>query len=325
MMSLQPQRFGVVGGGVIGLSTAILALRRGHAVTLYSDTLPLETTSAKAAASFKPHEVASNDLTHTMLTRAWSHFDQLAGHPGAPCGVRRHTHWEASSSQLLPQAYLSIMPDLKTAQFPDVPGGYRYGRSYTTFFIDIPLYLPWLYGELKRLGGQLVHLPRRYEDLEELARLPHDVVFNCTGLGARQLCKDDKVYAIRGQIAIIGPQPDMDWSISADGFYVYPRSTDTVIGGTAEPHNYSETNDHIALSLLLRANRRIIKDLDDSMLIRSASGLRPYREDSVRIEPEAVGGRRIIHQYGHGGAGITLSWGSAEVALDLASGSGTQP
>lgn len=314
------QSLGVVGAGVIGLSTAVLALRRGHAVTLYADALPLETTSAKAAASFKPHEVVLNDLALDMLARAWTHFDELAANPGAACGVRRHKHWEASSSPLPAQTYLTVMEDLETHVAPDVPGGYRYGRSYTTFFIDIPVYLPWLHGEFTRLGGQLVHLSRRYDALAELAGLSHDVVFNCTGLGARLLCQDVSVYPIKGQTAIVGPRVDMDWSISGDGFYVYPRSTDTVIGGTAEYHNYSETNDWIALSLLVRANRRVLPDLKESSIVRSAAGLRPYREHSVRVELQNVAGRRIVHHYGHGGAGITLSWGSAELALELALG-----
>src|SRR4249919_2148381 len=104
-MTSQAERLGVVGAGVIGLSTAVLAQRRGHSVTLYADSLPLETTSAKAAASFKPHEVVLNDLAQTMLTRAWSYFAELADGPGRRCGVWRHTHWEASSSPLLDEPY----------------------------------------------------------------------------------------------------------------------------------------------------------------------------------------------------------------------------
>jgi D-amino-acid oxidase len=154
--------------------------------------------------------------------------------------------------------------------------------------------------------------------LEELAALDHDLVFNCTGLGSRELCKDDSVYAIKGQVALVGPRPEMDWSISADGFYVYPRSSDTVIGGTTERHVYTETTDPSALSLLVRANRRILPDLEESSIVRSVAGLRPFREKGVRVEREIVSERPIVHNYGHGGAGVTLCWGSAERALELA-------
>jgi D-amino-acid oxidase len=317
-MSPRAERIGVVGAGVIGLSTAVLAQRRGHCVTVYTDSPPMQTTSAKAAASFKPHEVVFNELARTMLVRAWSHFDRLANDPAAHCGVRRHTHWEASSARLPDKPYLSVVENLEALEWPNVPGGYAFGLRYTTFFVDMPIYLPWLAAEFARNGGEIVFLSHRFHALEDLGRLPHQVIFNCTGLGARLLCDDANVYPIKGQVAIAGPQPHMDWSISADGFYVYPRSTDTVIGGTAEHHVDSETADRIALSLLVRANRRILPHLSDASILRSAVGLRPYRDGTIRVEAETVGDRRIVHNYGHGGAGITLSWGSAELALDLA-------
>lgn len=317
-MSAQAERLGVVGAGIIGLSTAVLAQQRGHAVTLYTDIPALETTSAKAAASFKPHEVVLNELAQTMLVRAWDHFDRLSSEPGRQCGVWRHTHWEASSAPLADQPYLSVVENLETFEGPNVPGGYAYGRRYTTFFMDMAVYLPWLASQFMRNGGEMVLLPRRFECLTELGQLPHQVIFNCTGYGSRRLCDDTSVYPIKGQVAIVGPQPQLDWSISADGFYVYPRSTDTVIGGTAERHVDTETNDQIALSMLMRANRRILPHLTDASILRSAAGLRPYREHSVRVAAETVGDRRIVHNYGHGGGGITLSWGSAESALDIA-------
>jgi D-amino-acid oxidase len=314
----QAERIGVVGAGVIGLSTAVLAQGRGRGVTLYTDSPPMETTSAKAAASFKPHEVVLNELAHSMLVRAWSYFDQLANDPGTQCGVRLHTHWEASSARLPDKPYLSVVKNVEALEWPKVPGGYAFGLRYTTFFVDMAVYLPWLAAEFARNGGEIVFLPRRFQALDELGRLPHQVIINCTGLGARLLCSDTNVYPIKGQVAIVGAQPDMDWSISADGFYVYPRSTDTVIGGTTEHHVDTETTDRTALSLLVRANRRILPHLSDASILRSAAGLRPFRDQTIRVEAETVGDRRIVHNYGHGGAGITLSWGSAELALDVA-------
>jgi D-amino-acid oxidase len=250
------------------------------------------------------------------LERSRPHFAGLADKGG--CGVRRHTHWEAASTpQVLPD-YLQTMPDLEMHEFPDVPGGYAYGRSFTTFLIDMPLYIAWLHEQIRRAGGEFVYLPNRLRDLDDLARLPHERLFNCTGLGARELCNDPTVYPIRGQLAIVAPQPQLTWSISADGFYVYPRSRDTVIGGTSEPHVWDETADLTVASLLLRAGRRILPELTDASLLRITAGLRPFRQDSIRIETEIVKDRVIVHNYGHGGAGITLSWGSAELALELA-------
>ncbi len=227
-------------------------------VTVYTDAPPAETTSAKAAASFKPHEVAYNDLAHDLLVRAWTHFDRLSREAGDACGVRRQTHWEASSLPKEKQPYFSVVEDVQLLERPHVPGGYAYGWRYTTFFIDTSVYLPWLLGQLSRKGGEVVYLRERLDRMEDLIQLPHPTIFNCTGLGARSLCNDANVYPIKGQIAVVAPEPAMDWSISADGFYVYPRRADTIIGGTTEPHVYTETVDRAALGLLIRAGRRIL-------------------------------------------------------------------
>jgi D-amino-acid oxidase len=109
----------------------------------------------------------------------------------------------------------------------------------------------------------------------------------------------------------------MDWSISADGFYIYPRANDTALGGTCEYHIDNELVDNVAIHLIIRGNKRILPHLDLDSVRGSYAGLRPYREGGVRLEAEEVGNKKVIHNYGHGGSGITLSWGSAKLALDL--------
>lgn len=52
-------------------------------------------------------------------------------------------------------------------------------------------------------------------------------------------------------------------------------------------------------------------------IIREVVGLRPYRSEGFVVDAERVGNKLLIHNYGHGGAGITLSWGTASLALDL--------
>lgn len=61
-------------------------------------------------------------------------------------------------------------------------------------------------------------------------------------------------------------------------------------------------------------------EVDRSRLVRSTVGLRPYRNSGFRLEAERLDGKQLIHCYGHGGGGITLSWGTANIAVGLLSG-----
>src|SRR5438045_8105444 len=52
-------------------------------------------------------------------------------------------------------------------------------------------------------------------------------------------------------------------------------------------------------------------------IIREVVGLRPYRSEGFVVDAERVGEKLLVHNYGHGGAGITLSWGTASLAVAL--------
>jgi D-amino-acid oxidase len=64
-------------------------------------------------------------------------------------------------------------------------------------------------------------------------------------------------------------------------------------------------------------NRLAAPNLADDQVLRTVAGIRPYRKGGVRLEREVVGNKTVIHNYGHGGAGFTLSWGSAQAAIEL--------
>lgn len=132
----KPERVAVIGAGVIGLSTALLAQDAGYDVSIYADKPPTETTSMKAAASFKPHEVVYNDLAHRMVELSWDDFEKLVREQDAGLtGVRKHTHWEAASTPKEPPPYLVVMENLEFHEKPDVPGGYSFGLKYSTFLL----------------------------------------------------------------------------------------------------------------------------------------------------------------------------------------------
>lgn len=312
------QKVAVIGAGVIGLSTAILAQEAGYNVTIYSDKQTTETTSMKAAASFKPHEVVYNELAHRMVELSWDEFEKIERSENyLTTGVRKHTHWEASSTPKDLADYLVVMEDFEVHERPNVPGGYAFGWKYKTFFVDTPIYLNWLTKKFQANDGRLVLLAEKFKNQEQFQEIPADIIFNCTGLGAKELMNDENIHPIKGQIAVVDPVPNMDWSISADGFYVYPRLKDTVLGGTTEWGVESENVENGAIHLIIRGNKRILPKLSIDDVKHSYAGLRPYREGTIRVEAEEIDSKRVIHNYGHGGSGITMSWGSAKIALNL--------
>jgi D-amino-acid oxidase len=57
--------------------------------------------------------------------------------------------------------------------------------------------------------------------------------------------------------------------------------------------------------------------VDESRIVRTVAGLRPYRASGFVVRRETLGDKALVHNYGHGGAGITLSWGSSRLAADV--------
>jgi D-amino-acid oxidase len=154
------------------------------------------------------------------------------------------------------------------------------------------------------------------------------VVVNCAGLGARFLAQDDALYPIRGQIVRVEPLPltriTLDEDKSHEVTYIVPRSTDCILGGTAQENDWSlEQNMDTAAAIIERC-AQLVPEVRDCKVIEHLVGLRPGRS-TVRLEAEPqAGGGLIVHNYGHGGAGITLSWGCAEEAASLVSSDGQE-
>lgn len=303
----------VIGAGIIGLTTAISAQEQLNAqVTIYTDKHPLQTTSAKAGASFKPHKVVYDTQAHTMAQLTGERYTTLTADPSS--GVRKHIHWEASSIKIPEPDYLDLMEDVDILT-QEIPGQYPFALRYRTFLIDTPKHLRWLISKFLTAGGQFNK--KEFETAQDLQNLPQDLIFNCTGLGSRKLFNDTDLIAVKGQIAVVNALPEMDWSISADGFYIYPRENETILGGTTEEGIDNEQADPGAIQLIVRGNQRVLSNLHPNQVIRSYAGIRPFRSSGIRVQAQENNRQRIIHHYGHGGSGYTLSWGSAQKAITL--------
>lgn len=152
-----------------------------------------------------------------------------------------------------------------------------------------------------------------------LASLPDgaEVVVDAAGLGARLLADDPSVQPVRGQVVHV-EQFGLDrWWLDGGGpTYVVPRTHDVVVGGTAEDGAWDRRPDpDVAQRILARATE-MVPALARARVLRHRVGLRPARPE-VRLEVETRGGARVVHCYGHGGAGVTLSWGCADEVAAL--------
>jgi D-amino-acid oxidase len=181
----------------------------------------------------------------------------------------------------------------------------------------MPRYLPFLLARLRELGGRI--LQREVRSLGEAWR-ESPVVVNCTGLGSRSLVGDDLLFPIRGEVLRVAPPPVagfiFDESEVRGIAYVISRATDCILGGTAEDGNASVVPDPVKGEQILARCSRLLPSGARFQVLEHKVGLRPGRP-TVRLEEERVGERRVIHNYGHGGAGVTLSWGCAEEVSKL--------
>lgn len=295
----------VVGAGVVGLSCAVRLLEAGHRVDVLARDLPLETTSAVAAALWYPYRALPQDRVTEWAGVSYVEFVGLSGDPET--GVRMLTGTEVFTSRQPDPWWRPAVPSLdrETA----LPAAYRDGWTFVAPVVEMPVYLSWLSTRVQELGGTITRM--------NLSALPGggDMVVNCAGLGSRLLGTDRSVVPVRGQVLYV-EQLGLDrwWLDSAGPTYIVPRSNDIVVGGTEEEGDWSRTpRPDTARDILARA-AQLEPALEKATVLRHKVGLRPVRP-AVRVERVDD----LVHCYGHGGAGVTLSWGTADEVAALVS------
>jgi D-amino-acid oxidase len=305
----------VLGCGVSGLSCGIRLLEAGHAVELRARELPPHTTSDVAAAVWYPYRAFPQERVTAWARRTFDVLCKLAGHPEAGIQVVRGV--ELFTAPPPDPWWAPCVPSLRAATAAELVPGYSHGYSFEAPIIEMPRYLPFLLARFRELGGRI--LQREVRSLDE-AWGEAGVVVNCTGLGARALVGDDSLFPIRGEVLRVAPPPVpgfiFDESEERGIAYVISRATDCILGGTAEDGNASLVPDPANAAAILARCRQLLPKGTHFQVLEHKVGLRPGRP-TVRLEEERFGAHRVIHNYGHGGAGVTLSWGCAEEVVGL--------
>ncbi len=301
----------VIGAGVIGLTTALALQRQGHRVRIFARDTRAATTSWVAGAVWYPFRVGPPDLAAKWAGRTarWQ-LDVAARVPEA--GVDLLTRYELADTPAEPWWFHAALDArLMRSDFP--------GRALAPFCwaftaprCEPSHFLPWLESQLPRIENVTV---TNFRDV------PGDMIVNCTGLGSRPLTGDTKLQAVFGQVVMVEPGsanmkvcPGDERDMEAI-FYAIPRRREIVLGGCAldcADDTPTTARDDVTKAVLERAR---LHKVSHGSVLRVASGLRPARP-TVRLEVDQAD-PRVVHNYGHGGAGYTLSWGCALEAAEL--------
>lgn len=308
----------VVGSGVNGLSCALRLRQAGYDAHVWTRDPPECTVSAVAAAIWHPYMVQPAGRVAAWGARSYVEFARLAREGGWGVAMR-------SGVELLPApagdpSWRHDAMIFRHAGAGDIPGPHGAAYLFDTPVIEMPVYLDRLVHELAALGGVIEQ--RAVETLDEPARAA-PIVINCTGLGAREVAGDATLFPIRGQVVRVANDGRFNRFLFDEHCpdavtYIIPRERDCVLGGTSEVGVDDLRVDRAQSRAIIERCAVHEPALRTARVVSEAVGLRPGRPE-VRLEAEpGPHGSLVIHNYGHGGAGVTLSIGCAEEVVALA-------
>ncbi|MEP6603163.1 MAG: FAD-dependent oxidoreductase [Spartobacteria bacterium] len=301
------QRVAIIGAGVSGLTSGIVLAEGGQRVSIFAHEIGPQTTSAAAGALWFPYDCEPHDEVIAWALETYNVLVDLARQSGT--GV-----------SLIELRTFSRKSEISIPEWARKLGAKSGGPSL--YIMNVPLtdttiYLDYLAKRFVQAGGE-IHAGVRFEKIEDVD-LAFAVVINCAGFGAKSLVHDVDLEPHRGQVAIVRKIDNLAHATVCDDaplMYALPRANDCLFGGTNE---ISEDR-HVDLATTARIVAecsRVLK-IDPPKVVAERVGIRPFRKSGVRVERGQLrDGRTVIHNYGHGGSGFTLSWGCANEAAKL--------
>ena len=304
----------VIGSGVIGLSSARCLQEAGFSVRILTREMPLNTTSVAAGAVWSGSALAGK-------SRGWAaaslrYFLPLTEQPGS--GVILQRMREVYAEAMPDPWYSDLLPAFDRVPASDLSAGLVDGYLMDVPMIAPPIYLQVLQDQFIAAGGVIEE--RNIDSLDEAAA-EADLLVNCSGIGARQLADDAAVYPMRGQTMLIdAPDIALGYMDNERVDHIFPRADGVLIGGVKLDGDWQRELDPAISADIIRRTSTIESSIAGATVRREFTGLRPGRAQ-VRLELEqrpSRSGPAVIHNYGHGSVGYTLSWGCAQTVTALA-------
>ena len=305
----------IIGAGVSGLTTALALLDAGipaAGIRVVAETPPEMTTSSCAGAIWGPYLSAEDPGTDEWGRYTRQRLAGLATEPGT--GVYLVPGVEAGRIVADPPSWALEVEDFHRLTAADLPDGFVSGWRYTVPVVDMPVYLAYLAKQLDQAGVAIGS-----GRVASLGRADAGTVVNCAGLGARRLVPDDSVRPVRGQLVVVdNPGIDEFFSEHTEDVpeltYLLPQGDHVVLGGSADDDRAERVADPAIAQRIVDRCVEIAPELRGARIRQYRVGVRPTRP-SIRVERDG----NVVHNYGHGGSGVSLSWGCArEVAAIVA-------
>ena len=299
-------RIAIVGAGVSGLTCGVVLAEQGYETHLFAAEPPDQTTSAVAAAMWFPYDAEPADRVIPWALESYEVFRALSRDPGTGVSMIQLRQFCRSGELPIPSWSEAFNARSET----------RSEFVMTVPLSDSSLYLNYLQERLIAADGKLSTGVRfeRPEDVDSSFGL----VINCAGIGARALVDDPSLEPHRGQVVLV-EKLELPGAVVCDDpplMYAIPRRNDCVFGGTNEISDKLVPDSATTAAIVSECSA--VLQIAPPRVIATRVGLRPYRESGVRVEAGRMeDGRAIIHNYGHGGAGYTLSWGCARSVLEF--------
>lgn len=226
----------VIGAGALGLTCARLLQEAGYPVSIYAKALPPNTTSNIAGgqifpASFYDDDVATEEFLVRARTAAGYTRRRMQIMVGDDYGIRWLPTYDEIRWRSQPPAN-PMFPDRHLLGRDQHPFPSENLLEYSTMYVETGRFLASLMRDIRIAGGSVA--VRDFSTPADVASLPERLVFNCTGLGASALFGDSELEPVRGQLAILIPQADIQYAYTVGAGYMFPRPDGIVLGGTFE-------------------------------------------------------------------------------------------